>query len=56
MRDLDEHQQSALDLLTSRRVRDAFDISQEPDAVRDQRGDTQIELQSAGQARSSGTK
>jgi hypothetical protein len=38
MRDLDEHQQSALDLLTSRRVRDAFDISREPDALRDDYG------------------
>jgi uncharacterized protein (DUF1501 family) len=38
MRDLDEHQQSALDLLTSRRVRDAFDISREPDSLRDQYG------------------
>lgn len=38
MRDLDEHQQSALDLLTSRRVRDAFDISQEPSTLRDQYG------------------
>ncbi|HEX5105654.1 MAG TPA: DUF1501 domain-containing protein, partial [Pirellulaceae bacterium] len=38
MRDLDEHQQSALDLLSSRRVRDAFDISQEPDTLRDQYG------------------
>jgi hypothetical protein len=38
IRDLDQHQQSALDLLTSSRVRDAFDISREPDALRDQYG------------------
>jgi uncharacterized protein (DUF1501 family) len=38
MRDLDEHQQSAMDLLTSRRVRDAFDISHESDSLRDQYG------------------
>jgi hypothetical protein len=38
LRDLDEHQQSALDLLTSRRVRDAFDISREPAPLRDQYG------------------
>ena len=38
LRDLDEHQQSALELLTSRRVRDAFDISAEPDSLRDQYG------------------
>jgi hypothetical protein len=38
MHDLDEHQQSALDLLTSRRVQEAFDIAREPDAVREQYG------------------
>jgi hypothetical protein len=38
IRDLDQHQQSALDLLTSRRVRDAFDITREPEALRDQYG------------------
>jgi hypothetical protein len=37
-RDLDKHQQSAMDLLTSRRVRDAFDISAEPESVRDSYG------------------
>jgi hypothetical protein len=38
MRDLDEHQQSAYDLLSSRRVREAFDISRESDALRDRYG------------------
>jgi hypothetical protein len=38
MRDLDEHQQSALDLLTSQRVREAFDISRESDKLRDRYG------------------
>jgi hypothetical protein len=38
MRDLDEHQQSALEMLTSRQVRDAFDISREPGALRDRYG------------------
>jgi hypothetical protein len=38
MRDLDEHQQAAFDLLTSRRVREAFDISSEPDLLRDRYG------------------
>jgi uncharacterized protein (DUF1501 family) len=38
MRDLDEHQQSALDLLTSRRVREAFDITRESEALRDSYG------------------
>ncbi|MEX2174791.1 MAG: DUF1501 domain-containing protein [Pirellulaceae bacterium] len=38
MRDLDEHQRAALDMLTSRRVRDAFDISQESDTTRDSYG------------------
>ena len=38
MRDLDEHQQAAFDLLTSRQVREAFDISREPDKLRDRYG------------------
>jgi hypothetical protein len=38
MQDLDEHQQSAFDLLTSQTVRDAFDITQEKEATRDQYG------------------
>lgn len=38
VRDLGEHYQSAFDLLTSPQVRDAFDISAEPDALRDQYG------------------
>jgi hypothetical protein len=38
MRDLDEHQQAAFDLLTSPHVREAFDISREPDSVRDRYG------------------
>jgi hypothetical protein len=38
MRDLDQHQQSAFDLLTSRQVREAFDISREPDELRDRYG------------------
>jgi len=38
MRDLDEHQQSALDLLTSQRVREAFDITRESDQLRDSFG------------------
>jgi hypothetical protein len=38
MRDLDEHQQSALDLLTSRKVREAFDIGGESGEVRDSYG------------------
>lgn len=36
--DLDEHQQAAFDLLTSRRARDAFDVTQEPEAIRDRYG------------------
>ncbi|MCA9155296.1 MAG: DUF1501 domain-containing protein [Planctomycetales bacterium] len=36
--DLDEHQQAAFDLLTSSRARDAFDISQETEKVRDYYG------------------
>jgi len=35
VRDLDSHYQSAFDLLTSSRVRDAFDLSSEPTAIRD---------------------
>jgi hypothetical protein len=38
MRDLDEHQQAAFDLLTSRQVRDAFDISSESEKLRDRYG------------------
>ena len=38
MQDLDEHQQAAFDLLTSQQVRDAFDISQEKDSLRDRYG------------------
>jgi hypothetical protein len=38
MRDLDEHQRAAVNLLTSREVRDAFDISRESDALRDRYG------------------
>jgi hypothetical protein len=38
MRDLDEHQRAAMNLLTSRQVRDAFDISAEKDSLRDQYG------------------
>jgi uncharacterized protein (DUF1501 family) len=38
MRDFDEHQQGAFDLLTSRRARDAFNISAEPDSLRDRYG------------------
>jgi hypothetical protein len=37
-RDLDTHQQAAFDLLTSRQVRSAFDISQESEALRDRYG------------------
>lgn len=35
MRDLDDHQQAAFDLLTSQSVRQAFDISEESDVTRD---------------------
>jgi len=35
---IDKYQQQAIQLLTSSRARDAFDISQEPDAVRDRYG------------------
>ena len=38
MRDLDEHQQAALSLLTSREVRGAFDISAEKDSLREDYG------------------
>jgi hypothetical protein len=38
MADMTSHQQSAVNLLTSAAVRDAFDISAEPDAVRDKYG------------------
>ncbi|MGN6543845.1 MAG: DUF1501 domain-containing protein, partial [Aureliella sp.] len=38
MKDLDEHQQAAFDLLTSTRARDAFDIAREPDGLRDRYG------------------
>jgi hypothetical protein len=38
MADVSAHQESAFELLTSTRVRDAFDISQEPDALRDTYG------------------
>ena len=37
-RDLDDHQRAAFELLTSRQVRDAFDISQEKDSLREQYG------------------
>jgi hypothetical protein len=36
--DLDAHNQAAFDLLTSKRVRDAFDIEAEPAALRDRYG------------------
>lgn len=38
MRDLDEHLQNAFELLASRGVRDAFDITAEPDRLRDTYG------------------
>ncbi|MCA9178081.1 MAG: DUF1501 domain-containing protein [Planctomycetales bacterium] len=38
MDDLDQHHQQAFELLTSRRVRDAFDIEAEPAAVRESYG------------------
>ncbi|QDU09772.1 hypothetical protein V202x_31680 [Gimesia aquarii] len=38
IRDLDEHQQKAFTLLSSKGVRSAFDISAEPDALRDSYG------------------
>jgi hypothetical protein len=40
--DMDEHQRRAFDLLTSREIRDAFDITREPDALRDQYGRTTV--------------
>ncbi|HAW32750.1 MAG TPA: DUF1501 domain-containing protein, partial [Planctomycetaceae bacterium] len=36
--DVDEHQQKAFELLNSKGVRSAFDISAEPDALRDSYG------------------
>lgn len=36
--DMDEHQAAAFSLLTSRKVREAFDINQEPDTLRDAYG------------------
>jgi hypothetical protein len=36
--DLDEHQQAAFDMLTSNRARDAFDVSQESESLRDRYG------------------
>lgn len=38
MNNLEEHQQAAYDLLLSKKVRDAFDISLEPDTLRDAYG------------------
>ena len=38
MRDLDEHQRAAFDLLSSGHVRDAFDVSRESDKLRDRYG------------------
>ena len=38
MNDLDQHQQAAFDLLTSKQVRDAFDISREDERTRDRYG------------------
>ena len=38
IRDLDQHYHAAFDLLTSSRVRDAFDINAEPAAIRDSYG------------------
>lgn len=38
MKDFDEHQQAAFDLLTSSRAREAFDLSRESDALRDRYG------------------
>ena len=35
---MDAHQQRAFDILTSKNVADAFDISREPDALRDRYG------------------
>lgn len=36
--DLDEHQQAAFDMLTSSGAREAFDVTQEPDSLRDRYG------------------
>ena len=36
--DFDEHQQAAFDLINSSRARDAFDVTREPDALRDRYG------------------
>lgn len=36
--DLDEHQQAAFDMLTSDRAREAFDVTQESDSLRDRYG------------------
>ncbi len=38
MHDLDAHQQAAFELLTSSRARAAFDVSREPDSLRDRYG------------------
>lgn len=38
LRDMSSHQEAAFDLLSSKAVREAFDISQEPDSLRDQYG------------------
>jgi hypothetical protein len=38
LQDLDEHQQAAFDLLSSQSVRDAFDITQENETIRDSYG------------------
>jgi Protein of unknown function (DUF1501) len=38
MKDIDEHQQAAFDLLTGNRVRDAFDVSREAESLRDKYG------------------
>ena len=38
MRELDDHQRAALNLLTGKQARDAFDISRESDALRDRYG------------------
>lgn len=38
MRELDQHQQTAFDLLTGRQAREAFDIAAEPAAIRDRYG------------------
>ncbi|HUP78269.1 MAG TPA: DUF1501 domain-containing protein [Pirellula sp.] len=38
LKDYDEHQQAAFDLLTSNQARDAFDLSREPDSLRDRYG------------------